>query len=790
MALRRRDLAALLLAAITAFAGLAAWAFSTVDLGLVLGTDDAGRVRVFYVAPESIAAQSGFTEGDLVTSLQSIDPEEVLSTEPVDVPAELGGGEMLLPTEALPEWRIGFVETGWVDDFGQVYPEGMSNLYRPDWELRLSNGGWLLFLGAGLGTSAAFLAGRRRFGESWEAEGITLGSAIAIPVMATPLLYTGMPFGVAAAFLLPAAGMLPLARSLADRLSMDRWPAVLFAAATVVALTVALTTLRALSTFDAFSEDPADRTLLLAAITLVPALAAAFGTDRTARARTELVVIGLGPAAAVTLLGSVHPNPALLVAWLVAAIGWRPATDAFMRIRETRGGREMPPPSANRTRPEPEPIDIAAWRVMGLRLRDMVAIGIALATALGVLLPNGNSSTLAIGGGLGGLVGLAIHRGFLGPAWRDAAIPLACAVAIPIMTVSLAWEGASLGAAPMVSAALGALPVAHLLAQRHPGDQWRGILFLLSVGLAVVAISAVVILGWDEGWYAAGQAERYLLMGTIALLPGLVVAFSAATVGGGRVTDRLDTLVVALTPGAAMTVMVPSFGGVLLGAWLIGVIVLRRLTITPLLGVAQRTQRQRDLAVAAVEAERARLAADLHDDALQELSALVRRLDAAGDAEGADLARGVAERLRTITSDLRLPVLDDLGAGPALEWLVGRVRPLADGPVVLERVDPDRPPAGVELAVFRVAQEALANAVKHGKPPITVRYRVAEDGGVSLSVDDSGPGIETGAAEEALQAGHLGMANMQQRAEQIGALLDIRRWPAGGTHVALEWRPQ
>jgi signal transduction histidine kinase len=34
------------------------------------------------------------------------------------------------------------------------------------------------------------------------------------------------------------------------------------------------------------------------------------------------------------------------------------------------------------------------------------------------------------------------------------------------------------------------------------------------------------------------------------------------------------------------------------------------------------------------------------------------------------------------------------------------------------------------------------------------------------------------------------MANMQQRAEQIGGLLDIRRWPAGGTHVALEWRPQ
>jgi signal transduction histidine kinase len=96
----------------------------------------------------------------------------------------------------------------------------------------------------------------------------------------------------------------------------------------------------------------------------------------------------------------------------------------------------------------------------------------------------------------------------------------------------------------------------------------------------------------------------------------------------------------------------------------------------------------------------------------------------------------------------------------------------------------------VELAVFRVAQEALANAVKHGKPPITVRYRVDEAGAVSLSVDDEGPGIEPDAAEVALRAGHLGVANMQQRAQQIGALLDIRRWPSGGTHVAMEWRPR
>jgi signal transduction histidine kinase len=117
------------------------------------------------------------------------------------------------------------------------------------------------------------------------------------------------------------------------------------------------------------------------------------------------------------------------------------------------------------------------------------------------------------------------------------------------------------------------------------------------------------------------------------------------------------------------------------------------------------------------------------------------------------------------------------------------VEPLAGGPVRLERSDAGRPPANVELAVFRVAQEALTNAIKHGKPPIAVRYDVRADGRVTLAVDDAGPGIGSAAVEEAPGQGHFGLSNMQQRAEQIGALLDVRRWPAGGTRVALEWRP-
>ena len=52
----------------------------------------------------------------------------------------------------------------------------------------------------------------------------------------------------------------------------------------------------------------------------------------------------------------------------------------------------------------------------------------------------------------------------------------------------------------------------------------------------------------------------------------------------------------------------------------------------------------------------------------------------------------------------------------------------------------------------------------------------------------AGPGIAANAGTAAEQGGHFGLLNMQQRAEAIGAILDIRRWPTGGTHVALEWR--
>lgn len=165
---------------------------------------------------------------------------------------------------------------------------------------------------------------------------------------------------------------------------------------------------------------------------------------------------------------------------------------------------------------------------------------------------------------------------------------------------------------------------------------------------------------------------------------------------------------------------------------------------------------------------------------------LVRRLDAADDRESATIAREAAERLREITGDARLPVLDDLGVAAALDWLVRRMSAVDRGEITLDADETARPPRPIELAVYRVAQEALANALRHGAAPVTVHYRAAGDR-ATLLVEDAGSGIPERAEEIADGAGRLGIAGMRRRAAAIGATLRIERREAGGTRVALDW---
>ncbi|MBA2758023.1 MAG: hypothetical protein H0U37_11385 [Chloroflexi bacterium] len=389
------------------------------------------------------------------------------------------------------------------------------------------------------------------------------------------------------------------------------------------------------------------------------------------------------------------------------------------------------------------------------------------------------------------LVGWWLASGRAGDNLRALAGPMAVAVSVPFLVRPLdATWSASLFVLSGVLIALGVIPLALTLADRvDDHDDQRLVTFAAlgcALGAAVVAVIASGMLPWSgEGF------TRWALAGAAPLIPGLAAAGPIARVSivatpSRRLLESTEYAVLGATPAVALASDGAPFPFPL-ALWFLLILAAGRFTVRPLARLATRAVLQRDLVVAATEAERARVAADIHDDALQELTLLVHRLDAAGDTQGAELARTVSDRLRAICGDLRLPILDDLGVGPALDWLVLRIERLAGGEVRLERSDGARPPANVELAFFRVAQEALANAVKHGRPPILVRYATTP-AGASLSIDDAGTGIEPDAGAGAERAGHFGILNMQQRAEAIGAILDVRRWPSGGTHVALEWR--
>jgi signal transduction histidine kinase len=392
-----------------------------------------------------------------------------------------------------------------------------------------------------------------------------------------------------------------------------------------------------------------------------------------------------------------------------------------------------------------------------------------------------------------------LGTGRAGESVRRLAYPLGLATGAPLVLqpLALTWSPAWVAIAGVL-VPLSMLPLAAALVDRIETPQERRLALVGTAAFATAAFVIGVARIWSPPWQYPAIVV-WLIGGGITLLPGLLAAGPALpralripaapgpeTTTSGRLLHSSELAVVGATPlfGIVSTSSPFIFP---ISLWIIGVLVAGRFTVRPLARLASRAQLQRDLVVAATEAERARVAADIHDDALQELTLLVRRLDAAGDAEGADIARGVSDRLRAICGDLRLPILDDLGVGPALDWLVLRIERLAGGEVRLVRAEDVRQPPDVELAFFRIAQEALANAVKHGRTPIVVRYRATAEG-ASLAIDDAGVGIAFDAADKAERDGHFGLLNMAQRAEGIGAILDVRRWPKGGTHVQLEWR--
>jgi len=200
------------------------------------------------------------------------------------------------------------------------------------------------------------------------------------------------------------------------------------------------------------------------------------------------------------------------------------------------------------------------------------------------------------------------------------------------------------------------------------------------------------------------------------------------------------------------------------------------------------------------EAERARLAQELHDGPVQDLIALGQRAEMAlrlVERGEVDRAQALLEEtrqaeletmdeLRRIIGALRPVYLEDLGFLPALEMLIRQTAERTPAQIRLEKDGaPRRFAPEVELAAYRIAQEALNNAVQHAQTQHIVVYVRCDLEGLTLSVIDDGVGFVLPPRPDVLtQAGHFGLVGMQERATRLGGTLKIDTAPDTGTRIS------
>jgi two-component system sensor histidine kinase UhpB len=216
-------------------------------------------------------------------------------------------------------------------------------------------------------------------------------------------------------------------------------------------------------------------------------------------------------------------------------------------------------------------------------------------------------------------------------------------------------------------------------------------------------------------------------------------------------------------------------------------------TFRKLIGrIEDERRRSGRLALRAQEEERRRLARDLHDEVNQALTAILLRLQAVAQDASPEVADELAEVRRLVNQameellrlarELRPTALDDHGLYSAIESQVKRFSAQTGIDTELriegtaDHLDADR-----EIAVFRIAQEALANVARHaGASRVAVEVQPLGDCGMELAVRDDGRGFLT-----ARESNGLGLNGMAERARLVGGELDIVSVPEGGTAVRL-----
>jgi len=197
------------------------------------------------------------------------------------------------------------------------------------------------------------------------------------------------------------------------------------------------------------------------------------------------------------------------------------------------------------------------------------------------------------------------------------------------------------------------------------------------------------------------------------------------------------------------------------------------------------------------EEERLRIARELHDETAQELVHLVRRLEhlehdsgpaAARQVQDAlDIARNIIKSVRQFSKDLRPSVLDNLGLLAAIEMVVDEhTELLSRGARLSISGEPRRLDPKLELALFRIAQEALRNVARHAHAESAEVGLVFEHDQLTLTIRDDGIGLTLPRhVSDLATRGKLGVLGMKERAELAGGDFQVVAGDGGGSTIVV-----
>jgi signal transduction histidine kinase len=344
------------------------------------------------------------------------------------------------------------------------------------------------------------------------------------------------------------------------------------------------------------------------------------------------------------------------------------------------------------------------------------------------------------------------------------------------------------------------------------GSQNTAAFRLLTVSLLALLIADTVygLSNLTVGWVPGGALDLgwvifYLSLGAAALHPSMRSLSEPAAPPTPRLTWQRRILLTAATLMAPAMLVIQSarHQPIDVGVNAAGTVVLFVLLTARMTGLAGQAARQqeRERAITkvleAAQQERIRLAADLHDGPVQELTAMsygLERVDRRLQSQGPTAAREllgeqkeqlveVTRTLRNLLSELRPPAIDEHGLAGALKLHGDAFAKQSKTSVAVDAQVDHRPAPEVETIVYRVAQEALTNVAKHAQADhVWIRLRAAEDA-VDLTIRDDGVGFDPVQAARLLSDGHFGLAGMRERVELGGGRLDLDSQLGQGTTI-------